>query len=85
MTGVITGATGQDGSYLIELSWDNDGAINSATSDRVLKISPKFFRPCEVDQLLGDSTKVSSIGWEPEFTFETLIEDMVLNNSSLKN
>ena len=69
----------------IELSWDNDGAINSATSDRVLKISPKFFRPCEVDQLLGDSTKVRSIGWKPEFTFETLIEDMVLNNSSLKN
>ena len=69
----------------IVLSWDNDGAINSATSDRVLKISPKFFRPCEVDQLLGDSTKVRSIGWKPEFTFETLIEDMVLNNSSLKN
>ncbi len=69
----------------IELSWDNDGAINSATGSRVLKISPKFFRPCEVDQLLGDSTKVRSIGWKPEFTFETLIEDMVLNNSSLKN
>jgi GDPmannose 4,6-dehydratase len=69
----------------IELSWDDQGAINSATGSRVLKISPKFFRPCEVDQLLGDSTKVRSIGWEPEFTFETLIEDMVLNNSSLKN
>ena len=69
----------------IELSWDDQGAINSATGSRVLKISPKFFRPCEVDQLLGDSTKVRSIGWKPEFTFETLIEDMVLNNSSLKN
>ncbi len=69
----------------IELLWDDDGAINSATGAWVLKISPKFFRPCEVDQLLGDSTKVRSIGWKPEFTFETLIEDMVLNNSSLKN
>jgi GDPmannose 4,6-dehydratase len=69
----------------IELVWDDQGAINSATGSRVLKISPKFFRPCEVDQLLGDSTKVRSIGWKPEFTFETLIEDMVLNNSSLKN
>ena len=69
----------------IELSWDDQGAINSVTGARVLKISPEFFRPCEVDQLLGDSTKVRSIGWKPEFTFETLIEDMVLNNSSLKN
>ena len=62
----------------IELLWDDDGAINSATGAQVLKISPKFFRPCEVEQLLGDSTKVRSIGWKPEFTFETLIEDMVL-------
>lgn len=69
----------------IELSWDDHGATNSKTGEPVLKISPKFFRPCEVDQLLGDSTKVRSIGWKPEFTFETLIEDMVLNNSSLKN
>jgi GDPmannose 4,6-dehydratase len=69
----------------IELSWDDQGAINSVTGARVLKISPKFFRPCEVDQLLGDSAKVRSIGWKPDFTFETLIEDMVLNNSSLKN
>tara|TARA_R110002153_G_scaffold193634_6_gene347054 strand:+ start:7079 stop:7696 length:618 start_codon:yes stop_codon:yes gene_type:complete len=69
----------------IELSWDDQGAINHKTGAQIIKISPKFFRPCEVDQLLGDSTKVSSIGWEPEFTFETLIEDMVLNNSSLKN
>ena len=71
--------------YDINLEWNDQGAINSKTGARVLEISPKFFRPCEVDQLLGDSTKVRSIGWEPEFTFETLIEDMVLNNSSLKN
>ena len=62
----------------IELSWDDQGAINHKTGAQIIKISPKFFRPCEVDQLLGDSTKIRSIGWNPEFTFETLIEDMVL-------
>ena len=73
----------------IELEWDNDGAVGSAASDwngkRILKISKRFFRPCEVDQLLGDSSKIRSIGWEPEFTFETLIEDMVKSNSEVSH
>jgi GDPmannose 4,6-dehydratase len=62
----------------IELVWDSDGAVDSKTGKRILKISPTFFRPCEVDRLIGDSSKVRSVGWEPEFTFEALIEDMVL-------
>ena len=67
--------------YDLELTWDEKGAYDSQTGKYILKISPKFFRPCEVDQLLGDSSKVRSIGWEPEFTFETLIEDMVRANN----
>ena len=67
--------------YDLELTWDEKGAYDSQTGKYILMISPKFFRPCEVDQLLGDSSKVRSIGWEPEFTFETLIEDMVRANN----
>lgn len=66
----------------IELEWDSVGAVDSKTGKRIIQISPKFFRPCEVDQLLGDSSKVRSIGWVPEFTFETLVEDMVSQTNS---
>ena len=64
----------------ISLEWDEDGAVNPDNGKRILYISQKFFRPCEVDQLLGDSSKVRAIGWKPAFTFEALIEDMVSSN-----
>ena len=42
-------------------------------------VDPKFFRPAEVNILLGDSTKAKEkLGWEPETSFTELIEDMVL-------
>ena len=38
----------------------------------------KFKRPLELDYLRGDSTKIREVlGWKPEFTFETMIEEMV--------
>jgi len=43
-----------------------------------IKINPKFLRPQELPYLQGDSTKAKQIlGWKPEFTFETLVEDMI--------
>jgi GDPmannose 4,6-dehydratase len=41
-------------------------------------IDPRFFRPAEVDLLLGDSTKaLTKLGWEPEARFEEMVEEMV--------
>ena len=43
-----------------------------------IKVDPKFLRPQELPYLQGDSTKAKQIlGWKPEFTFETLVEDMI--------
>ena len=43
-----------------------------------IKINPKFLRPQELPYLQGDSSKARQIlGWKPEFTFETLVEDMI--------
>jgi GDPmannose 4,6-dehydratase len=51
------------------------------TGEVVVKISPEFFRPAEVDLLLGDSTKARTIlGWKPEITFDELIRSMVEND-----
>ena len=46
--------------------------------DRHLIIDPAFFRPAEVDVLLGDSTKArAALGWTPEIDLETMIKEMV--------
>ena len=49
------------------------------TKRPVIKVDPKYFRPAEVQSLLGDATKAKEkLGWEPETSFTELIEDMVL-------
>ena len=43
-----------------------------------VKIDSKFYRPCEVDYLLGDSSRIrQKLGWQPEISFEEMIEEMV--------
>jgi GDPmannose 4,6-dehydratase len=40
-------------------------------------IDDRFYRPAEVDQLVGDATKIRALGWEPEYSFEQLVKEMV--------
>ena len=45
----------------------------------VIKVSDKYFRPAEVESLLGDPTKAKEkLGWEPKITFKELVEDMCI-------
>lgn len=68
----------------INIKWFGEG-INElgycSKSGRVLiKVSQKYFRPAEVDILIGDSTKARTLlGWEPKITFDKLVEEMVLS------
>ena len=44
----------------------------------IIKTNPKFFRPAEVDLLVGDSTKAEKkLSWKPKHTLETLVKDMI--------
>ena len=69
----------------IEVGWRGErGSIDEegydkADPDRVLvKIDARYFRPTEVDLLLGDASKAKRVlGWEPEVTFEELVKEMV--------
>ncbi|WP_316569295.1 GDP-mannose 4,6-dehydratase [Neobacillus sp. YIM B06451] len=67
----------------IEIKWVGNGlhekGINSLNGDVIVEIDPKFFRPAEVDQLLGDPTKSKNLlGWNPTKTsFENLVKIMV--------
>ena len=54
------------------------------TNEIVIRVDKRYFRPTEVDQLVGDATKANlKLGWEPEITLENLIEEMI--NEDNKN
>lgn len=67
----------------IELKWEGEGAnekgIDIKTGDILVEVDPKYFRPAEVEQLLGDPTKAKTLlGWNPSKTsFEELVRIMV--------
>ena len=46
--------------------------------DVLVRVDPRYFRPTEVETLLGDPTKAhEKLGWKPRTSFETLVKDMV--------
>lgn len=50
----------------------------------VLAVDPKYFRPTEVDLLIGDATKAyKKLGWKPEYTLDELVKDMMSNDVKL--
>lgn len=67
----------------IELRWEGEGVdekgIDVATGRVLVEVDPKYFRPCEVEELLGDPTKAKTqLGWNPRKTsFEDLVRIMV--------
>ena len=60
--------------------------VDANAEDRVLvRIDPKYFRPTEVDLLLGDATKAKNqIGWESETPYNELVREMVEERLRLK-
>lgn len=67
----------------IKIEWTGEGeqeiGTNTATGDILVEVDPKYFRPAEVELLLGDPTKAKSLlGWNPTRTsFNELVEIMV--------
>jgi len=71
------------GSHLdMNIEWRGSGLEEEGFDTRaqrtVVKIDPRYFRPTEVQSLLGDATKArSKLGWRPEIDFDTLVREMV--------
>lgn len=64
------------------LAWEGSGAneigIDRNSGNTVVRIDPQYYRPAEVEQLLGDPTKAKKqLGWEPAVKFESLVELML--------
>jgi GDPmannose 4,6-dehydratase len=57
---------------------DNEVGIDKNTNSILIKIDSKYFRPSEVDELLGDATKAKTkLGWNIEINFEDLVNEML--------
>ena len=67
----------------LRLEWQGEGlnevAVDKITKRTVVAVDEKYFRPAEVESLLGDPTKAKQkLGWEPTTTFDQLVEDMCI-------
>jgi GDPmannose 4,6-dehydratase len=65
------------------IEWMGEGDLEFGydwnTKRKVIEVDKKYFRPAEVESLLGDASKAKrKLGWEPKISFDQLIEDMVL-------
>ena len=59
-------------------SAENETAVDVETGKVVMRVNPKFYRPAEVDLLIGDPSKAKTkLGWEPKTTLEELCQMMV--------
>ena len=80
----------------LELGWNNEGqngiiwegeGLNEIgrradTGEIVIRVDPRYFRPTEVDELLGDSTKArKKLNWQPKISIEELIKEMIAEDS----
>tara|TARA_B110001450_G_scaffold68756_1_gene64975 strand:+ start:51 stop:1085 length:1035 start_codon:yes stop_codon:yes gene_type:complete len=65
-----------------DIKWKGEGldeiGYDEKTGRELIFISERYFRPAEVEELLGDSTKVRTmLGWKPQYSFKKLVEEMV--------
>ena len=66
----------------MQIEWSgqgvNEAGVDANTGNTVVRVDPRYFRPTEVDTLLGDPTKANTLlNWQPEISFEDLVTEMV--------
>ncbi|NBV99651.1 MAG: GDP-mannose 4,6-dehydratase [Proteobacteria bacterium] len=68
----------------ISIEWTGEGldevGINKNTGKEIIKVDPKYFRPSDIDCVLGDPSKAKNkLGWCSKISFKELVEDMCIN------
>jgi GDPmannose 4,6-dehydratase len=66
------------------IEWKGEGlnevGIDKRTGKEIVRVDSKYFRPAEVESLLGDASKAHKVlGWKPKHTFKQLVEDMCIH------
>jgi len=72
----------------MKIEWRGDGAhevgIDTKSGRKLVQVDPRYFRPAEVDTLLGDATKArQKLGWTAEVSFPELVAEMVESDLAL--
>ena len=72
----------------ISIEWKGEGVnekgYNKATGKAIVEIDEKYFRPAEVDLLIGDPSKAKAVlGWEPKRSVEQLCKEMMASDLEL--
>ena len=67
----------------MKIAWMGEGleevGYDTYSGNQVISVDPKYFRPAEVETLLGDAAKAKEkLGWKPKISFEQLVEDMCI-------
>jgi GDPmannose 4,6-dehydratase len=75
-TGIITGIN--ENLFVNKIGESYILALKKRLGESVVKVDPEYFRPTEVELLIGDATKArTKLSWNPEYNLDTLIEDMM--------
>jgi GDPmannose 4,6-dehydratase len=68
----------------VSLSWKGSGVAEKGYDARgncIVQVDPRYFRPSEVDSLMGDATKARiKLGWQPRVNFQQLVREMVASD-----
>ncbi len=68
----------------LHIEWEGEGleeiGVEKFSGKPIIRVDSKYFRPTEVETLLGDASKAKEkMGWEPKISFEQLVEDMCIH------
>jgi GDPmannose 4,6-dehydratase len=66
----------------MDIEWEGEGVnevgIDRKTGKQIVAVDPRYFRPTEVETLLGDPSKAKNkLGWEPKISLDELVREMV--------
>ena len=69
-----------------DIEWFGEGmdeiGMDKNTKKTIVSVNERYFRPAEVERLLGDATKAKKVlGWEPKTSFVQLVKEMCENES----
>lgn len=76
--------TGVDQKAVLVATADPDDPVRDRLGSVIVAVDPRYFRPTEVETLLGDATKArTKLGWQPRVSFEALVSEMIHHDLAL--
>ena len=62
---------------IVKMLCENLDEVGSFNGQDIIKVDPRYFRPSEIETLLGDASKAKkNLGWAPKISFEELVKEM---------